>query len=478
MKNIIIIASFAFSALIWFSCTPKVAPVIEEEVVEEVKPVEPKEDDNPCVTLDELPSATRDEVETAYVLYRDNLKMQKYDEAYKLWKKAFYGAPAANGRIKYQFEDGTKIFKHFYENAETSELKQSYVDSVLAVYNKRIECYGDPGYVAGRKAFDLYYYYREHADENEIYELFKEAIDDKRETVDYYVINPFTKLLSDRIIKKEVSIEEGSKYTKLIMHALKYGAESGKNKEAWDIINSYAPARLDNLEGIEGLYDCAYYEKKYMALYREANTDCEVINRTYSRLLYGGCDRNSAAVQELAQAKKQNCYTPPPPDGPLKKAYTAYTEGRYTESVQLFEEFVNTTSDPQKKFKYNMLIAKIYYGDIKNYPKSRQYARKAAKDNPSSGEPYLLIGKLYASSGPLCGPGTGWDSQVVTWPAIDMFKKAKSDPATAAEAQKFITTYSQYMPKKEDIFQRSIKAGSTYKVGCWIKETTTVRTAD
>ena len=89
----------------------------------------------------------------------------------------------------------------------------------------------------------------------------------------------------------------------------------------------------------------------------------------------------------------------------------------------------------------------------------------------------MLIGKLYASSGPLCGPGTGFDSQVVTWPAIDMFKKAKQvDPSVATEANKLIDTYTQYMPSKEDIFSRTMKEGSTYKVGCWINRNTTVRT--
>lgn len=477
MKNCIILTNLITLSLLWTACTPKVVSPIQEEVAVTPEPIV-KEDTNPCVTLDELSYAVRDEVETAYVLYKDNLKQKKYDEAFRLWKKAYYGAPAANGSIKYQFEDGIKIYKHFYETETDATLKQTHVDSVLAIYDKRVECYGEEGYVAGRKAFDLYYYYRAHADENEIYALFKQAIDEKEEKVDYYVINPFTKLLSDKIINKEVSLEEGRKYTDFIMRALDYGTSSGKNKEAWDIINSYAPARLDNLEGIEGLYDCDYYEKKYMALFRANPTDCEIINRTYGRLLYGGCDRNSTAAQEVAQAKQTNCYTPPPPPGPLKQAYTAYTEGRYAESVKLFDDFVASTTDPAKKFKYTMLVAKIYYGDIKNFPKSRSYARKAAEMNAASGEPYLLIGKLYASSGPLCGPGTGWDSQVVTWPALDMFAKAKKDPATAAEAQKFINTYSQYMPKKEDIFQRSIKAGSSYKVGCWIKETTTVRTAD
>lgn len=456
------------------SCTPKVAEtVVETPPVKETPKVY-----NPCLTLDELSPGANDEVSTAYVLYKDLVKAKKYDEAFPYWKTAYYGAPSANGSIKYQFEDGIKIHKFFYERAVDAAEKQQHLDTIMAIYDKRIECFGEAAYMAGRKAFDMYYYYRDQSDPEKTYSLFKEAIDGKGSQVDYFVINPFAKILSDKIVAKEISLDEGRKYANELWSAIEYGTASGKNKEAWEIINAYAPARLENLEGIEGLYDCAYYEDKYLALMRANATDCEIINRTYSRLLWGGCDKSAASVAEAAQAKKTSCYTPPPPDGPLKKAYTAYTEGRYPEAVQLFDEFVSLTDDKAKKAKYTMLIAKIYYGDIKNFPKSRSYARQAAQHDPNSGEPYLLIGKLYASSGPLCGPGTGWDSQIVTWPAIDQWKKAKSDPTTSAEANKLINTYEQYMPKVEDIFQRNIKKGSPFTVKCWINEKTTVRTAN
>ena len=90
-----------------------------------------------------------------------------------------------------------------------------------------------------------------------------------------------------------------------------------------------------------------------------------------------------------------------------------------------------------------------------------------------------MIGKLYASSGPLCGPGTGFDSQVVCWPAIDKWNEAKRvDPSVATEANNLIGRYAKYMPSKADIFSRpDIKEGSTFKVKCWIQETTKVRAA-
>jgi len=140
---------------------------------------------------------------------------------------------------------------------------------------------------------------------------------------------------------------------------------------------------------------------------------------------------------------------------------------------------MDSKSDNLAKAPVALIISKIYYAHIKNFPAARQYARKSAELDPSSGEPLMIIGKLYASSGPLCGPGTGWDSQVVTWVAIDKFEQAKRvDPSVADEANDWIRRYRKYMPTKEDIFFRQLKAGQSYTVPCWIQERTKIRTSD
>lgn len=75
------------------ACTPKVSEVVEEKPTTPAP--EPPKVDNPCITLDELSSAKNDEISTAYVLYKDLVKLEKYEEAFPLWQKAYYGAPAA-----------------------------------------------------------------------------------------------------------------------------------------------------------------------------------------------------------------------------------------------------------------------------------------------------------------------------------------------------------------------------------------------
>jgi len=479
MKNSFPYITLVLSMLV-IACSPKTAPEPEVVVKEETPPPTKQEPENPCTTFGDLGGTERDEVETAYVLYKDLVKQQKFTEAFPLWEKAYYGAPASNGRVKYQFDDGVAIYTNMYQNETDAAKKAIYVDSVMSIYNKRMECFGDEAYIQGRIAFDYYYTFPGTVSDDEIYDKFKMNFDVNGKKADYFVVNPFTKILSDRIIAKEVSYEEGRKYARLISQAVEYGLKTCKGTlcESWAIINQYAPARLEALEGIDGFYDCEYYADKYYSRFEEDPTNCDMINLVGRRLKRGGCDETDGRLIAVTEAYKEHCYQAPE-KGDVGKGNDAYRNGRYEEAIGHYTTHISKVTDPAEKAKFEYRISQIYYRDLKNYPRSRTHALNAAKHRPDWGEPYILIGKLYASSGPLCGSGTGWNSQVVTWAAIDKFQYAKKiDPSVSDEANKWIRQYRQYMPNKEDIFQRRIKAGDTFRVPCWIQENTIVRTVD
>lgn len=466
-------------SLLVFSCTPKVAPVVAE-VVKEVKP----KYEGPCATFNDITPGEKDEAETAYVLYKDFIRAKDYDEAYKYWSRAMELAPKSNGRIYYQYDDGLRIYKHFHDNEDDPAKKEEWAMKSMELYDQRMECFGDEEYLSGRMAFDMYYNYKDYFNEDKIFELFKKAIDGQGLETGYFVVNPFTKLLIERLFADKITQEEASKYANTLLSIIENGNDKcseNKNCDAWEIINGYAPARLEGLEGYKGFYDCDYYTERYYQEFLDNPEDCETIIGVYAKLKHGGCGEDNAVFQEVAAARLALCMKKKEvvEVGPLRKAYNAYEEGQFAEAVEFFKEYIAGSDDPEKRAKYNMLVSKIYYRDLKNFASARKYALDAAKDKENWGEPYITIGKLYASSGPLCGPGTGWDSQVVTWPAIDKWQYAKKiDPDAAAEANKLIGTYKKYMPKKEDIFFRNIKVGDSFRVNCWIKESTRVRTAD
>ena len=232
------------------------------------------------------------------------------------------------------------------------------------------------------------------------------------------------------------------------------------------------PEVLAQLEGIKGFYDCDYYKNKYYNLLEQSPQDCEAIVSVLSRLKWGGCATDDPQLVTANTAWNTHCK----PDDPTPTCASIVRDGNYRGAIDCYQAKAEESTDPEKQAQYYLFIAKIYYGELKRFGQSRKFARKALDIKPNWGDPYILIGKLYASSGPLCGPGRGWDSQIVTWPAIDKWNQAKRvDPSVASEANRLINTYTKFMPDVEDIFQRGLKVGDPFTVPCWIQERTKVR---
>jgi len=471
-------ALFAFAFMV--ACTPKLAEVVEAPVVE-APPPPPNPNMSTCPKFSD--SINGEEAETAHVLYRDLLKMKNYEEALPLWEKAMAMAPAADGLRDYHYMDGIKFYKWMYEN-ELEEVKQKeLVGKILNMYDEAAICYPKKAtQYEGYKAFNLYFNYPDMVTQEELYGMFKSVAEKGGDEMPYFIINPFTSVLVDQALAEKVPIEEAQKYQQLISAAIKKGSEEceGKKCESWEIIKSYAPVRLEDLETIKGFYDCTYFATKYFPEFEANPQDCDAINTTISRLKWGGCSREDEQMKTLYLAYNTHCKEEVVTSTPSNVSLggQALRDGDYSEAISRYEQAIADTDDIDKKASFTLRISKIYYVHKRNFSKARQYALKAADIKPNWGEPYLLIGRLYASSGPLCGPGTGFDSQRVVWVAIDMWNKAKSvDPAAAGEARKFINQYAQYMPSTEDIFIRGLKEGDSYKIPCWIQSSTKIRAA-
>ena len=464
------------------ACSPKTTAVTEKESTETVTTTpENTERLTPCTTFNDLDYIKKDEAENAYVLYKDYLKIKDYKSAYHYWNVAYSYAPGSNGRVTSQFDDGVEIYKYLFNNTDNTELKKSYVDTVNMIYNKKIECFGDRDGVAARKAFEFYYNFKDYISEDNLFKTFTEALEAKPNKADYFIINPFTRMLYDRTLDDKIDHTSASNYAMQVLNSINYGLSTSKGEylDAWKVVDEYSTPLLESLEGYEGFYDCEYYTSKYYNLYLENKNSCDYVKLAYSRMLRGGCNKDASEIKELEQRLKSDCYEAPPASDDIKCGNDAYTSGDYIGAIKCYDSFISKSTDPEKTAKIQILVSKIYYRDLKNYSKSRKYALDAAANKPGWGEPYMIIGKLYASSGPLCGPGRGWDSQIVTWPAIDKFEYAKKiDPSVTKEANQLIATYSQYMPSREDLHLRTdIHEGDNFKVGCWIQENTTVRAA-
>ncbi len=478
---------YSLMALTCYACTPKAAPTATTKPGKKPalasRPAAAGEELSACKKFTDAPNP--DQAETDYVIYRQLLKAKNMQEAMKNWRKVYAVSPAADGRRSTVFTDGVAFYNDLIQ--QNPDRKAVYGDTLLMLYSEARGCYPGNGYMAAIQGFDSYYTYPGTATDEEMFALFKESIElDGQDKLQYFVINPMSGLTVKLYRDGKITEAEAQEVVQALRFRLNKGLTecSGQECAPWEKINDYAPGALKFFETVKGFYDCQYFVDTYYQPYKENPDDCDAITTAFGRMRFGGCDDSTPEFAEVKAAYTNNCREVPSENSgaggtwvtSVRAAYKAYEDGNAREAVQLFEEALPNIPD-EKRARYEMLVAKIYYRDLRNFSQARAYARKAAKTNPGSGEPYMLIGTLYASSGPLCGPGTGFDSQVVTWPAIDMWQRAKSvDGSVAAEANRLINRYTQYMPTKSDIFQRGLQEGGNYTVGCWINETTKIRT--
>ncbi|MEM6723961.1 MAG: hypothetical protein AAF598_07980 [Bacteroidota bacterium] len=412
-----------------------------------------------------------------HVLYRDYLKSKDFENALPFWEAVYADAPAAS--IKH-FNDGIRIYRHFYDNETNDTIKAEYAQKILDIYDDRINCMGKEGFVLGRKSFDMFY--RLDMAYDEAYPVGKRSIDLqglKSESsalypVAYMAVELFKE--DSAMVSKEEAVELYETFQKIVDHNL---ATQKKEKERTNYQKAWEAIEAKYYEVSLQLFDCAYFEVKERPQLDSVWNDLDGMKKMIQRLAQGGCEESSGLVNTLLERYESVSDSI---DVVSRTAsgwvYFHLREKNLDAAQDSFPSAEATETDQEKMYDLSMRLAKATYAIQKNKSKARQYARKAIQYNPNSADAYYLIGEMYASSGPDCGPGTGWDSQRVVWPAIDKWNQAiKADPNSEAakKARQKINQYTQYMPTVEQIFQKNLKEGQTYKVPCWIQENTKIR---
>ncbi len=478
MKHLATLCLFAVSTL-YLACTPKTTTTDTTSKKNPSTVSAPKANEvlSPCPKFTDTPNPGL--VEDNYVIYRDFLKTQQIDKAYKLWRGVWEVAPAADGRRNTVLTDGIYFMEYFASQTTDVGKQRAYRDTIFQLYDQIAACYPDDGDMTGRKAFDYFYKYPGEKSKKEIYDMFQEVVAKDGMKAGDYILNPLASLVVDLHEANEISEAEARETANFITQRLEQGKASAKTteeRERWNIIDNYVPVRLAYFEQVQGFYGCQYFKDKYLPEVDENLDDYVRLSQIAGYLRFGGCPADDADLARVVAAANKVRPQEVASSSGRSGCFGMIQDGKYRDAVDCLEAQYNDTNDDERKAQLALVIAKLYYGNLRNFSSSRQWARRAADAKSGWGEPYLLIGKLYASSGPLCGSGTGFESQRVVWVAIDQWQRAKSiDPSAASEANTLINRYTQYMPDKSDIFMNGLKPGSSYTVDCWINESTTVR---
>ncbi|MBK9330736.1 MAG: hypothetical protein IPM95_15875 [Sphingobacteriales bacterium] len=405
----------------------------------------------------------------AYSIYREFFKKNLYGDAFPQWRNMYANAP---GFRKQTFIDGGVMYTNLIQTTTDNTLRQQYIDTLFMIYDNQIKCHGEDEYVLGKKAIDLLKYGK-NADIPQARKFLEQSIQISGDKAFPYYIQTYFKLLINQNGVGDITPDFIKlKYDELTAVIDKNIAKpDNKQLQAYKEVKTLIDdLYTQNFADKSDPSDCAKLLEIYLKKYNANPNDPDVVRTVYTKTK--GCADSSLNVEFLKKLNQLD----PNYSYAIRLGSIYMKNNQFDEAYVLYENAVAKEKDSSKRADLYYIMASLK-ADKNDFAASREMARLALTLNPNLGKAYLLIGTLYAASGKLCGPGTGFQSQIVLWPAFDYFRKAieVGTDDTKTEAQKMISTYTQYLPTKAEITAKKLKAGAPYTIGCWINEATTVQ---
>ncbi|PWD97586.1 tetratricopeptide repeat protein [Marinilabilia rubra] len=399
------------------------------------------------------------------------LEKEMFKHAVGPWRFLFKNCPDLSVRM---YSDGAKLFKHFVESAKDEQSREAYLDTLLMIYDKRIEYFGDhnkypEGWIYGRKGMALVRYERKNVNAlKEAYECFQ-------------------KCYSRMGVKTEpavmISWIQASR-------ALVQKGDHSEEQFLRDYVTVYDHITAD---GFKNSYNERVYERILLAVKKIFNRTEKCNCETFAKLLETKSDVNELdsndinvfmEVMEMAECSDSELYTQlverkyeikPSAEAAGGLARMFIKHGDFDRAANYYSEALEKTVNDSLKAVFYYELAVLKDGHFKEEVEARQYAKRASALLPGWGKPHLLLGSIYARASVRI-EGNELEKSAVYWAAVDQFMMAmKKDAKCSEEARKQIDVYSQYFPDKQTCFFHGLDEGQEFVVGDWINEPTTVR---
>jgi len=407
-------------------------------------------------------------------LYKEHFKQKNYPDAKPGWINVFNDCPQAQ---KSTYVNGIKMYADFISKESDPKIKTGMIDTLFMIYDRRIEYYGQKGYVLGRKGSKWLKYHPN--DFVGAYDILKVAVYTSKDKSEPGVITTYYQVIYKAYVagnlEKSLLITEYIPLSEFVDQALINSkisldkATSEKDKGKWTRkLEGYkkAKATIDDL-----FIKVATCDDIVPIVEERVNNNPDDIKILQKSLFI--LSKRDCAESEIFSVVAVKLYGLDP------SAKSAHALGKimlkkknYKESAKYFKEAVDHCGEGcvEDLEKYLIDAATAYYYESQNKT-SVSYAKRALKINPHNGQAYLIIGRAIAASAKDC-PSGDIEKSGVYWLATDYFVKAKTmDSKLRDQANKNINTYKKYFASKDKVFFANLAVGDSYTVSCWGEKT-------
>jgi tetratricopeptide (TPR) repeat protein len=440
-------------------------------------------------------SQSKEECFANLSIFAEYAKVKNYKAAYQPWLELKKQCPDLNSAI---YVLGERMLKSFIKSSDDTAKLQFQKDLVnlydewLQYFPKSKRGVSEVGKILAIKAQTMLDY--KLASDSEIFQIYDDAFkkDPKSFKSPKGLYNYFK--LYFKMYKsddQDVSLEEVfDKYEELTeKFEYEMGAYTAKldlilkkeenstplssreirNKKVYEVNMVACNTYLNNLNAIIAKEStCENLIPLYRKNFDSFKSDSVWLNRAASRMDSKDCSDDPLFVELVEALHELN-----------PSANSAYYLGLLNDkkgdsklAIEYYNESIDLETDNLKKAKTLYKIA-LKFKKSGQFSKSRTYANKALKYQPSMGKAYLLIGNLYASSANNCGTSQ-FEKRSIYWLALKEAKKAASVDASVRKlANKTAASYEGRAPSKTDIFSEAM-GGKKISFNCWIGKSVTV----
>jgi hypothetical protein len=400
-------------------------------------------------------------------LFNQYFQTKKYVESFPYFYYLLTHAPCVSKNITY---NGPVIIKKVLLLDEYKPRFAGLVDTIMLCHELRIKFYGREGYVKGKWANDMAKL--QPPKRQEALAMFAESIELQGNKTSYTVPTWYMQAATKELKYKRLSLDSViaiyDQMNAIVQYNLESQAGNAKKLAKWQ----KAEENITKL--LTPWLDCDKLIEVKKPQLEAKPDDLDQIKQVLSLLDRGKCTEKDYYLElsEIVAAKE------PSAEAFLSLAKAFKGKGKDSKAKTYFSKAVEAGIENVEEKAETYYTLGVYALSDGQLSTSRNYARKALEAKADMGKSYLLIGDAYASSSSSCKDDK-LSGKSVFWAAVDKYYRAKSiDPSVSETADKKIAKYSAYFPDKETAFFLGLNNGDSYTVGCWIGESTTVRTID
>ena len=400
--------------------------------------------------------------------YTEYYKQKNYDAALPNWRQAYKYCPPTS---RYSMlSDGTTLVRNLIQKNQNNPVyKQQLVDSLVTLYNQRVEYW--PKYAVSslnNMALDMYNYMKDEPAKllDVLTDVVSKTKEQTRPNIFLFQLSTAVDLYKKGLLDPESVIniyETGIQYLGQVKPKNDVEARSIEKTQT-DFESLFITSQVASCDNLIALFTPRY----------EADPQNLDLSKNIVKMLSAteGCMDNDLFLNAV-----QTVYNLEPSYTSAYYLYRLYSSRNdFDNAVKYLEEAINSEeSDAAADAGYCFELAAFSFKNGKN-AKAYEAAQKVVELDPAmAGKAYMLMGTIWGST--VCG-GNEVERRAPYWVAVDYMTKAKNaDPALADEANNYIRQYANFYPAASEAFMYDVVDGQSYTVSCGgMRAVTTVRT--